>query len=577
MIYSLLPSNLTKGRTPSVEVLHSEILSDPSSTLVGLPGMNIYYIDRVAVSPDGNRWIATMHVYSTSNPLDAFEVVVVDGAMVAAEGSTPAYLPAGAELLRFEQKVGILDSGAFVFSGKMDLNPSWRQIILAGDPMGDISLVAQQGTQIQGAPLGWLEGELGGPVLTQVGVGYETDLIDGGPPVDMDNLIMQNNSILAQTGVTVPAGQMTATAFSWDIFQPDDYIVSSDSSNYLLKGSLGGLLLNDDVLVKNGVVVLQENFPIPGGPADLIDNKGIAGISLAGNGDWMAYGDFDVTEYGWAVHNGVVVAQEMQPIHAGSSELFDDRFFVVTCNTLGDFVVGGVSNVGPANDEVLVFNGERVLVRKGDPVDLDGNGLFDDDLFYKSFAEDGAVLTDGRQLYFTGTLVNGVGLLRGDVLVAMDIREGAGVPFCDPASNNSTGSPTVLAGSFGSGVGSGLHLEATQGPPTQLGYFLVGTWSAEPGSPLGQGNLCLAIGGGQSVGRYNIVGGSLNSVGFFNPQGVLRNSVGTSSVLTGFDVPSSVPFSGSPMIVAGETWHFQLWHREAGGQSNLSNGLSVTF
>ncbi|MEZ6020027.1 MAG: hypothetical protein R3F17_07970 [Planctomycetota bacterium] len=54
--------------------------------------------------------------------------------------------------------------------------------------------------------------------------------------------------------------------------------------------------------------------------------------------------------------------------------------------------------------------------------------------------------------------------------------------FCAPASNNSTGGPVTITGSLGSGVGSGLHLDATGGPTGEFGYFLVGT-AAETVSP----------------------------------------------------------------------------------------------
>ena len=64
--------------------------------------------------------------------------------------------------------------------------------------------------------------------------------------------------------------------------------------------------------------------------------------------------------------------------------------------------------------------------------------------------------------------------------------------FCAPAVPNSTGQPTLLTGSKGSGVGSDLHLEATQGPPAQFGYFLMGTLGSDPGIPVGNGRLCVA-------------------------------------------------------------------------------------
>ena len=156
-----------------------------------------------------------------------------------------------------------------------------------------------------------------------------------------------------------------------------------------------------------------------------------------------------------------------------------------------------------------------------------------------------------------------------------------GSPFCNPAANNSSGAPTLLTGSTSSFAGSGLHLEGTNGPAGEFGYFLVGSAFSEPGTQISQGFFCLAIGGGNVVGRYNVTGSSgWQSAGQFDSTGVLTNLAGTSSTGTGFDVPSTLPISGAPTIAPGSTWHFQLWHRDmVGGSSvsNFSNGLSVTF
>jgi hypothetical protein len=155
----------------------------------------------------------------------------------------------------------------------------------------------------------------------------------------------------------------------------------------------------------------------------------------------------------------------------------------------------------------------------------------------------------------------------------------AGTPFCDPADVNSTGGPTVLTGMFGSGVGSGLHLEMTNGPAGQLAYMLVGN-QATAGFPLSNGHLCLVGAPGASFYRYNLAGTASSSIGGFNPAGVWINAAGTSTTGFGFDVPSTIPTAVPTPIMAGDTWHFQGWYRDtaaAVGSSNFSNGLSVTF
>ncbi|MEZ6018842.1 MAG: hypothetical protein R3F17_01720 [Planctomycetota bacterium] len=154
-------------------------------------------------------------------------------------------------------------------------------------------------------------------------------------------------------------------------------------------------------------------------------------------------------------------------------------------------------------------------------------------------------------------------------------------PFCDPMDPNSTGQPTLLGATQVAGSGSGLHLEITQGPPTQFGYLVVGTGISDPGLPISGGRFCLALDAGNQYGRYNWAGTPMNSIGIFNAAGIFQNLVGTSAIGTGFDVPIDIPILGldNPFIglVASSAWHFQTWHRESNGGSNFSNGLTVQF
>ncbi len=155
----------------------------------------------------------------------------------------------------------------------------------------------------------------------------------------------------------------------------------------------------------------------------------------------------------------------------------------------------------------------------------------------------------------------------------------AGTPFCDPNNNNSTGVPAVLSGTWGSGVGSDLHLDIADGVPGQLVILLVGT-EATSAINVSNGDFCLIASPTAQFFHYNVAGGSMNSVGNFSGSGAMVNAAGTSTTGFGFDVPNTIPSAAPTTIMAGDSWHFQGWYRDtpAGvGSSNFTNGLSVTF
>lgn len=153
-------------------------------------------------------------------------------------------------------------------------------------------------------------------------------------------------------------------------------------------------------------------------------------------------------------------------------------------------------------------------------------------------------------------------------------------PFCDPAELNSTGFSTFLVASLMPGSGTSIHFDASHGPPDEFGVLLVGSAADPVGIPLSFGRLCLSTAPGEIIGRYNIVGTPLNSIGIFDSLGDFQNLSGTSTTGYGYDLPVELPFIGSPLIMIGESWSFQLWHRDGGfgvGASTLSNGVTIEF
>jgi hypothetical protein len=212
----------------------------------------------------------------------------------------------------------------------------------------------------------------------------------------------------------------------------------------------------DDVLAVGGVVVLREGSLVPGSSLVLAE---VIFTRMAPSGWWYSRGD-DPNNDDWAVvgdanavagpRTGAVaaaVAVTGDPIDgSGSGETWGDALGAFNGNSNGLWVLAGnTSAADPFSDNVIVLNGQRVVVREGDPVDIDGNGLFDDDAFigrgneaFSSFAPNDLFLTDDMQMYFIAHLRDGAGndlgefgtggdaFLRLDVSCPADITGPAG-------------------------------------------------------------------------------------------------------------------------------------------------------
>jgi streptogramin lyase len=138
---------------------------------------------------------------------------------------------------------------------------------------------------------------------------------------------------------------------------------------------------------------------------------------------------------------------------------------------------------------------------------------------------------------------------------------GLGARYCSPAVPNSTGAPASLV-AFGSAVASDdlLTLVATGLPANQLGYFLASrSQGFVPGAGGSQGNLCLAL----PIARFAQQLGSSGAGGWFSIQVDL----------------TAIPTTPASAVVAGDTWSFQAWYRDAnpGQTSNFTDGVAVTF
>ncbi|MFT7679559.1 MAG: endonuclease I [Planctomycetota bacterium] len=138
---------------------------------------------------------------------------------------------------------------------------------------------------------------------------------------------------------------------------------------------------------------------------------------------------------------------------------------------------------------------------------------------------------------------------------------GFGVTYCTPNVPNSTGLSGAIQGQGSLDIVlNDLELIVTQMPTNQFGYFLVSQTEGLTFSPGGsQGILCL---GGQ-IGRFT---SQIQGTGIF----------GTFAIIVDL---TNLPIGGGTAALAGDTWSFQCWYRDAnpGPTSNFTDGLRLTF
>jgi hypothetical protein len=130
------------------------------------------------------------------------------------------------------------------------------------------------------------------------------------------------------------------------------------------------------------------------------------------------------------------------------------------------------------------------------------------------------------------------------------------------ANDNSTGLPTRLR-VLGSTIASSNEVEllGDQLPTNEFGFFLLGMNAGNVS--IGQGMLCLS----NPIVRLDVGPGAIQNSG---PSGVILRSIDL------LDLPQSTT------IQAGETWRFQLWHRDFDvvngvNSMNFSDGVEVLF
>ncbi len=446
-------------------VVYSTVAASPTSDVPGLPGLKFSSFDRPVRSPNGARWMLLARINSGSTSNDAVYMVGsgTSGVVVVREGVTeiePGRVPENMS----DRRVAVADDATHAFQNDLTGDTSNDLVAVRATPTGFV-VVARQEQSVAGVIPGASINTISDVNMSNAGaVAFRTSL--SGLTTATDGALLLNNAggLVAQEGnaATAPTGQIASD--TWASFDFGNFWVDASGANWLARGSLNGAAAQNQIVAVNNAVVVQESAVLPGLGSPVF---GIISANMNSDGTWFARGE-NTDNAGWVVRGGltgaplVIASTATNPQVPGgvTGENYDaslwnigttsptaNTFFEHTGNNRGDFVVGGfTNNTDSARNAVWVFNNLRVALRRGDAVDLDGNGAADDNINLERAPSTtdaglnnkvtGGFLTDDGWFYFTADLTSGLGgPIAGEALLRVRLT-------C-PADVNRSGSLTV--------------------------------------------------------------------------------------------------------------------------------------
>ncbi len=405
--------------TASATGLITTVAAASTSNVPGLDGFRFatgITPGRPAASSDGSRFLMA---WDTDNPTTTQDQVLVtwngttlsvvsqeevSPSLPTAQGSDvnpPPYFPFGT----YDAYYDINADGTVAFSGLDDRAGSADDGYIVRGSGSTYTLIAQEALTPVPSLVGSNFGATRGSVqLSDSGaVSFSASLTGQPTTADAALFINNGNTIVAQEGVTSPTGQAGGLTDFYETFSTASaqlgFYTNADQTSWIVAANLTGATTGDNVVVVNNDVKLQEGQIIPGTDFTSPVGTTFRGVRMEPDGVWFASGsNVDGSDY--VVRNGSLVAATGAPITTGSSETWGDTSFAATFFAHvgapdGSYIVGGVtSGASDLADAVLVLNGQTVVARENDPIDLDGNGVFDDNAFIRTFIDDRLFMTN---------------------------------------------------------------------------------------------------------------------------------------------------------------------------------------
>ncbi len=410
---------ISSGGGPTTAVIKGVISTragSSSSDVPGIPGAKFSgnFMNTPYASPDGTKFIQLIDsdLPTTSDALlvvsnnGVLSVVVQEGSPIA--GIAPAVASNLVQII--DTKASINNAGNYAFSG--DFAGTASDDFVVKNVGGVFSLVIDEDTTpsstIVAGSTTW--NDIAGNVTISPAPGNLVTFnatVNDAPATTLDSALVRDDGAvaLAVEGVTTPGNLGAGTFGTWQFFSSTDLLgLSFDAThtNWTIGADTDDVTTLDNIAVRNGDVVIQEGFPFTGASGVVTT---INRIRTSPNGDWLA----SFTGTGSIIHivrNGAVILKTGDLVPGGNGETFNRTTFGVVGNANGDYVYG-VETTEPdvLRDGVLVLNNTTVIARQNDPIDLNNDGIFNDDAFIRTIENDNMFMSN-TDVYVTVTLRN---------------------------------------------------------------------------------------------------------------------------------------------------------------------------
>ena len=419
VIVAALAFNARPGLSgDTVEVVYSSIEDDATANIPGGGGSTFGSFLELHHSPDGNHWI----IKGFAAGAGTIDVMIVGsgttGSLVAMEGGPSPV--AGSVHCFLDSQAGVNDSGQYVFGSRLDgIGTDVDEIVFLHDGVS-LGIAVREGDPAPGlVDLGFAGDELFGNSLNSSHIladgtpCFHADLIQN---VDSDfrSALYQGGTVLAQEGTAVGGG----TYAGFLALGGNSYTSSADGSAWIVESDIDpSPLSSTESVILTGEVVISEGQVLKGMPG-LVES--IFAVHLTGGGTWFARGSAGGAH--WAVRDGALIASAGDPILPGAEEAWV-TIGLATGDDDGLVLLAGSTDEPDADfDSALVLMGDRLLVREGDAVDVNGDGLPVEDVFIRTIDANSAFISSGDgHVYFTGSLRNGAGTMVGDAIMRLPL------------------------------------------------------------------------------------------------------------------------------------------------------------